>query len=84
MNITESLPALFFEFHCLCHCSAPFASLVLSRLRATNIPAEDLTIGQVRNIVLVAQGDYTAATEAENTDWPTICKDAAQALELAA
>ena len=84
MQTSQPLPELFFEFHCLCHCSAPFASLVLSRLRATNTPPEDLTIGQVRNIVLAAQGDYTAATEAENTDWPTICKDAAQALEFAA
>lgn len=73
MSNNQSLPELFFEFHGLCHCSAPFEALLLQRLRATGKPANDLTIGEVRNITLKAQGDYTAAAELEQTDWPHIC-----------
>lgn len=84
MQNSQSLPELFYDFHSLCHCSAPFESLLLQRLRATNKPAEDLTIGEVRNIVLNAQGDYTDAAECEQTDWPQICLAAKEALEQAA
>jgi hypothetical protein len=73
MQTRQSLPELFFEFHGLCHCSAPFEALLLQRLRATGKTAEDLTIGQVRNITLKAQGDYSTAAELEQTDWPHIC-----------
>lgn len=84
MPNNQSIPELFYEFHGLCECNAPFGALLLQRIRATNTPAEDLTVGEVRSIVLAAQGEYNNASEAENTDWPQICRDAAQALEFAA
>jgi len=73
MPNNQSLPELFYEFHGLCECNAPFGALLLQRIRATNTPPEDLTLGEVRNITLKAQGDYTAAAELEQTDWPHIC-----------
>jgi hypothetical protein len=84
MQNSQSLPELFFEFHGLCQCPAPFESLLLHRLNATNKPPEDLTLREVRNIVLTAQGEYDNAAESEQTDWPEICIAAKESLEQAA
>jgi hypothetical protein len=84
MQNSQSLPELFYEFHGLCECNAPFGTLLLQRIRATNTPPEDLTLGEVRNIVLTAQGDYNDAAECEQTAWPKICLAAKEELEQAA
>jgi hypothetical protein len=84
MQNSQSLPELFYVFHGLCHCPAPFEALLLQRLFATNKPAEKLQLGEVRDIVLAAQGDYNDAAECEQTDWPKICIAAKEALECAA